>query len=200
MIRVAITGNMGSGKTVVADVIRHLGFPVYVADQEARRLMRQPEIIMHLTDRFGLEILTHDGLPDPKKIAAKVFGDEASLQWLNGLVHPAVMRDFDRWCNQQNDQKMVCMESAIVYESGLAHHFDKVLLVAAPKNVMIARVMERDQITQAEVEARMQHQWPPSKKSSLADITLENDGNTLLVPKVIQAVEALLEEPLGMVY
>jgi dephospho-CoA kinase len=198
MIRTALTGNIGSGKTLVAEVIRHLGHPVYTSDREAARIMQQPGVIMHLSDRFGTDILTYDGLVDRRKMADIVFRDPAALNWLNYLMHPLVMDDWNKWCLKHSNCPMVVMESAIVFEHGLQEYFDRVILVDAPEEVMVERVMQRDNVTRDEVLSRMQHQWSSERKRELTPFVIRNDGSRMLLPEILRVLANLQEKPAGI--
>jgi len=195
MITAALTGNIGSGKSFVANLLQRLGFPVYLADREAARLMNTPEITMRIADRFGLEFLTPDGLPHRKKLATHAFADPTALQWLNHTIHPLVMTDWQKWKSQQKEAPIVFMESAIIFENNLQHHFHVTIMVNAPETLRINRVMERDSVDAATVLQRMAQQWPEEKKVEMADHVIVNDGNTMLMPQIVQIIEVLSKKP-----
>lgn len=191
MKKIGLTGNIGSGKSYVAEILLAMGYPVYHADREASLLMQSPDVIMHLIDRFGMDILAPDGLPDRKKIAVKVFSDPASLHWLNHLIHPLVMADWLKWITRQQPAGFCFMESAILFEHHLDKYFDGVILVTAPEELSLQRVVDRDHATPDQVRARMAHQWPAEKKKTLADCVIENDGETLLMPQILAALKKI---------
>jgi dephospho-CoA kinase len=195
MITAALTGNIGSGKSFVAALLQRMGFPVYPADREAARLMNTPGVTMRIADRFGLKFLTPDGLPDRKKLAALAFADPTALQWLNHTIHPLVMSDWQQWKLQQTDAPIVFMESAIVFENNLQHHFDAIVLVTAPEPVRLERVMKRDGVDAESVKQRMEHQWPEEKKIAMAHHVIVNDEHTLLQPQLVQITETLRKKP-----
>ncbi len=191
MKKIGLTGNMGSGKSFVAAILEKMGFKVYYADKEANRLMQSPDVIMHLIDRFGMDILTPDGLPDRKKIAALVFENPEALLWINRLIHPLVMKDWHDWLEKQKDARCCFMESAILFEHGLDKYFDAVILVDAPLELAISRVLERDSITKAQVLERLNRQWTPEKKRALTGFIIKNDEKTLLIPQILEVLEAI---------
>lgn len=195
MKTIGLTGNIGSGKSYVAGILEKMGFAVYYADKEANRLMHDPEVIMLLADRFGMDILTHDGLPDRKKIAALVFSDPDTLQWLNHLIHPRVMQDWMKWLQKHASSPLCFMESAIIFEHDLHRHFNATVMVTAPETLRINRVVERDGVDPDSVKRRMHNQWPEEKKVELADYVIVNDERSMLLPQIVQLTETLLKEP-----
>ena len=198
MITVAITGNIGSGKTFVADILKRMNYPVYEADREAVRLMNKPEVIMRIADRFGLEILAPDGLIDRKKLAERVFYEPGALQWLNQVIHPLVMQHWMDWASAHADSVFVFLESAIIFEHNLQQFFDAVIFVDAPRNTAIQRVILRDHTDAGSVEARMLHQWPAEKKRALADAVIENDGGKLIMPQLLSTLDLLKKRFVGV--
>jgi dephospho-CoA kinase len=172
---VGITGGIGSGKTTVAKMFAALGVPVYYADDEAKKLMNSSITIREsLTALLGKETYI-DGILNRKFMANKIFNDKELLEKVNAIIHPQVAAHFQNWTTQQN-YPYVLKEAAILYESGSYKDCDKVILVTAPKETRIQRVMDRDKVTREEVEARMKNQWPDSKKEELADYIIQNES------------------------
>ena len=197
MLKVGLTGGIGSGKTTVSKVFETLGIPVYDADTQAKRLMNtDPELKTALKDYFGNDIYHDDKTLDRHKLAGIIFNNPAALEKVNGWVHPAVARDFEQWCIQQTSP-YVLEEAAIIFESNMAHRFAKVILVTAPENVRINRVCVRSRITPEAVRKRMENQWHDKKKIELADYVICNDNLRLITPQVMEIHRQLLKMAQG---
>lgn len=191
MISTGITGNIGTGKTYVCKVLEKMGYPVFFADKRAAKLLDKPDIVMKLTDRFGVEILEKDGLPNRKKIAKKVFNSTKDLHWLNQIIHPLVIDQWKKFLVYYKASDFCFMESAIIYEYALEKHFDYVILVEAPSDLAIKRVMDRDNITLKQVEERLKNQMPQDRKREMADAVIINDEKTVLMPQIINTLQKL---------
>lgn len=180
-----ITGNIGSGKTTVCREFERLGIPVYYTDTAAKRLMvEDAELVAGLKATFGDETYLPDGSLNRKWLAAKAFADDASLQRLNALVHPAVHRDADSWLARQSAP--YCLyETALVYEINAVDRFAGIVVVAAPEAVRRERVIARDQTTPEAFAARAAKQWPDTQKEAAADYLIVNDGKRLILPQVL---------------
>ena len=173
MIQIAITGNMGCGKTTICQMMENEGIPVYYSDSRAKQLMNQNESLMRsIKDRFGEESY-HDGLLNRKWIASIVFDDATALNDLNNLVHPVVQKDYLNWVSQQT-KDIVAYESAILIEHGNQGNFDVVILVQCPENIRFERIQKRDGLTLDQVQARSRFQWPEEEKIKYADHLIEN--------------------------
>lgn len=173
MIQIAVTGNMGCGKTTICQLMENEGVPVYYSDSRAKQLMNQNESLMRsIKDRFGEESY-HDGLLNRKWIASIVFDDATALNDLNNLVHPVVQKDYLNWVSQQA-KDIVAYETAILIEHGNQGNFDVVILVQCPENIRFERIQKRDGLTLAEVQARTRFQWPEEEKIKYADHLIEN--------------------------
>ena len=158
MLKVGITGGIGSGKTLVCTIFAALGVPVYHADTQAKLLMNTDhELKASIEKYFGNDIY-RNGTIDRRKLAEIIFNDKKALEKINSLVHPAVARDFESWSALQTSP-YVLEEAAIIFESDIAHRFDKVILVTAPENLRIERVCARDNVTPEIVRKRMKNQW-----------------------------------------
>ena len=173
MVQIAVTGNMGCGKTTICQLMENEGVPVYYSDSRAKQLMNKNESLMDsIKERFGEESY-HDGLLNRKWIASIVFDDATALNDLNNLVHPVVQKDYLNWVSQQT-KDIVAYESAILIEHGNQGNFDAVILVQCPENIRFERIQKRDGLTLAEVKARSRFQWPEEEKIKYADHLIEN--------------------------
>lgn len=195
MLKIGLTGGIGSGKTVVAQIFTQLGVPVYEADAEARILTENnPEIKSALKKKFGTEFFLKDDSLDRSKLAAVVFSDREKLAHLNSIIHPFVLQHFNEWLNQHKESKYIIKAAAILFESGTNEGLDSVIVVIAPEEIRIKRVMERDRTTREEVQKRMRNQWSEDKLIERSDYIITNDDQTLVLPQVIKLHEMLSSE------
>lgn len=170
---IGLTGGIGSGKSAIAQHIESLGVPVYIADTEAKKILEIEKVIAKVVALFGEEILDK-GKIDKKKIAALVFQDPEKLKKYNNIIHPEVFLHFQDWVKQHENFPIVVKEAAILFESGSYKDCDKIILVTAPKEIRIERVMKRDAVSREAVEQRMAHQWEDDEKKKLSDYIIEN--------------------------
>ena len=168
-----LTGGIGSGKTTVAKIFMELGVPVYIADDQAKKLMHSDvQVQKEIISLFGKEAYDNGKL-NRSFLAQQVFADKELLEKLNAIVHPAVGKNFEEWKKNQTAPYVV-YEAAILFEKGGYKKCSKNLLITAPRKVRLQRIISRDQATPAEVEARMNNQWSDKKKTLLADFIIEN--------------------------
>jgi dephospho-CoA kinase len=174
MVIVGLTGGIGSGKSTVAKMFQNLGVPVYFADNEAKRLMRESAVVKKkLLLTFGPETFDQDVL-NTSYLANIVFNDHAKLDQLNALVHPAVEADFKDWVSKQSGE-IAMQENPLIFEKNIRDKYDKVVLIIAPSDKKIERLKLRDQATEKEIQARMNNQMKDEEKISLADFVILND-------------------------
>lgn len=170
---IGLTGGIGSGKTTVAKMFSALGIPVYIADVEARKLTNNSKIIRRkLIQLLGEKAYSEKGL-NRAFVADKIFNDKELLWAVNEVIHPKVAEHFKKWAQRQK-APYVIKEAAILFENGGYKQCDAVILVTAPKDDRIARVMARDNTTKAEIEQRMDNQWPDKEKQRLAHFVIHN--------------------------
>lgn len=194
MIRAGLTGGIGSGKSTVAGFFRELGVPVYNSDLRARELMEEePDLRRRIVDLLGGEAYA-DGSLNRAWIASRVFGNPELLEALNALVHPAVAGDFASWSAGQ-EAPYVLQEAAILIENGGHRKLDKIILVTAPEEERIRRVVARDDTTESRVRSRMDAQWGDSRKIPLADYVIENVDLEATRRAVLRIHRELLDIP-----
>ncbi|MBT8385688.1 MAG: dephospho-CoA kinase [Bacteroidia bacterium] len=173
MIKVGLTGGIGSGKTTVADFFSQLGIPVYNADLEAKRIMNSSSLVKKkLIKAFGKESFIKGKL-NSTFLASIVFSDKSKLDIINNIIHPEVGKDFLSWVKKQ-EAPYVIEESAILFENDLIGHFDYIITVTAPMEVRINRIIKRDQSSKDEILLRMSSQWDDQKKIELSDYIIHN--------------------------
>ena len=193
MIRIGITGGIGSGKSVVSRLMRLLDVPVYISDEESKRLVATDEAIRkELTSLLGPEVYVGGSLNKPF-LAAYLFSDENHAARVNAIIHPKVKDDFRQWVKRHKDSPVVAMESAILIEAGFTDVVDRVVSVYAPKEVRLRRAMLRDGVSREAVESRMGHQMDDERKRDLADYVVTNDGESPLIPQVLSLLASLSE-------
>lgn len=171
---IGVTGGIGSGKTTIVNYIHTKGYPVYIADDAGKKVMQQPKVIQQVNALFEGKVLLDDGSLDRSKIASLVFNDEQLLSALNQIVHPAVASDFEEFKKQNSQQPLVFKEAAILFESGSYKDCDATILITAPLNLRIDRVVKRDGISKEAVLQRMKNQLTDEEKQKLATFTVEN--------------------------
>lgn len=190
---VGITGGIGSGKSTVSSIIKVLGFPVYNSDARSHELVNtDPQIILKIKESFGEEVY-EDGILNRKALAAIVFKDRSKLEELNGIIHPAVADDFIAWKHTQKS-KLTFKEAAILFESGAYRMVDKVILVTAPEQIRIERVVRRDGVDETMVKERIANQWSDEEKEKLTDYIISADDKQLVIPQVLNILEKLKDE------
>jgi dephospho-CoA kinase len=189
---VGLTGGIGSGKGLVAQIFGHLGISVFNADSESRQILSSDLQVRHqLIQWFGPEIYTDAG-PDRARLAAIIFSNAEWLDKVNRLVHPRVFERFSSWCATFRNEPYIIHEAAILFESGFYRQMDSTILVTAPEIIRIDRIRKRDKTTEEEVRKRMQNQWPDEKKVPLADFIIQNDGESPLIPEILEIHKKLI--------
>ena len=193
---VAVTGNIGSGKSYVCSLFKTLGVPVFDSDREAKLLYDRPEVRAKMVERFGENIYRADGSLDRALMASKVFGDACALGFVESVLYPVLNGWFAEWADQQ-EAPYVIYESALIYEKHLESMFDAIVVVAASEPVRIRRVMTRDHCTEEQVLARMAMQLPQSEKVTKADYVIvhdEDDEDEFLMDQVRRIHQELVEQ------
>ncbi|BAX81547.1 dephospho-CoA kinase [Labilibaculum antarcticum] len=184
MLKIGLTGGIGSGKSIVGKAFEMMGVPVYVADIEAKRLMVSNEEVRKLIiSRFGHGIYDSNLNLNRKLLAEIVFNDSESLKAINSIVHPAVRADFKRWSNQYSQIAYVIQESAILFDTGLYRDFDKIITVTAEEEIRIQRVVDRDSAGREQIVERMRNQLSESERIARADFVIYN-STELILPQI----------------
>ena len=192
-IKVGITGGIGSGKSTVCEVFKLLGVPVFEADAVAKQLQNANQKIKdELIRLFGKDIYTREGVVDRKKLADIIFNDDLKLAKVNELIHPFVREEFKNWLKKQ-DSAYIVHEAAILFESGFYKMMDFTILVLAPKEQRIERIMKRDGISREIIMQRITKQWDEEEKQKLASFVINNDHQNLIIPEIIKIDKNLKE-------
>ncbi|MFZ4102103.1 MAG: dephospho-CoA kinase [Sphingobacterium thalpophilum] len=193
MLKVGVTGGIGSGKTTVCKVFELLGIPVFYADDVAKSIMHTDQVLKTaILNTFGERAYNKEGTLNRSYISSLVFNSKPELEKLNSLVHPAVFRAFDNWLLQQKDAPYVIKEAALLFESDSYKMCDESILVIAPTETKISRVKLRDGISDEDVKLRMNRQFSDEVKIKFADHILNNDEKQLIIPKIIQLHQQFL--------
>jgi len=193
MLKIGLTGGIGSGKSTVARIFESLGVPVYYADAAAKRVMEEdPELKTALIRHFG-NATFENGVLNRSYLSGLVFNNPEKLALLNSLVHPATIKDAEQWMQQQTTPYAI-KEAALIFESGAQEHLDQVIGVTAPVALRIQRTMQRDGSTREAVQARMERQLSDSIKMKLCDHIIHNDEQQALLPQVLALHEKLLSQ------
>ena len=170
---IGLTGGIGSGKTTIANYFAEKGIPVYIADDEAKKITESPEILQSIRTVFGDEVFNNEKL-DRVKVSQIVFNDTDKLKQLNEIIHPAVKKHFKNWVLQNSNFDFVVYETAILFESGSYKQCDVVISVIAPIETRIKRVMVRDSVSREDVIKRMENQWLDEERIKNSDFIIEN--------------------------
>ncbi len=170
---IGLTGGIGSGKTLVANYIKSKGIPVYIADDEAKKIMDTQEVIQLVSKAFGNNIVSDEKI-DRIKLSQLVFNNPEKLQILNELIHPLVKQDFDIWLKDHHNFPFIIKESAILFESGSYKYCDSIITVTAPLETRIQRVIERDKTNREHVLSRMINQWKEEDKTAKSHFVIHN--------------------------
>lgn len=191
MLKIGLTGGIGSGKSVAAQIFRVLDVPVYDADSSAKRLMNENSVLRDtIIQQFGQDCYNGNTL-NRSYLASVVFADQKKLDLLNRMVHPVTIADAVAWFNVQHAPYAV-KEAALLFESGSAEGLDYVIGVTAPRALRIRRVMQRDHIREEQVTERMRHQLDESIKMKLCDFIIHNDEQQMVIPQIMKIHQQLM--------
>ncbi len=189
---VGLTGSLASGKSLVAKLIETIGYPVFNADNEGRKLLEIPQIVENLASYFGHEILVESKI-DRKKLGEIVFNNKTKLNYLNSIIHPAIIESYIQWKKIQKSN-LVFHESALIFEHHLEFLFDSIICVEALEELCIQRALLRDHLTLAEIKNRLKNQISTEEKCKKADFIIINDNNTAIIPQVLSIIKKLSQQ------
>jgi len=194
MLKLGVTGGIGSGKTQVCSIISAMGYPVFNADSVARRIVDEDsKIISCIKEVFGDDIYVND-LLNRKRVAELVFSNPNLLETLNSIVHPAVIEHFNNWVLKYQSRSLVVEEAAILFESGTYKNLDKIIVVTAPLELRINRVKERDGVSREAILNRINSQFSQEELIKRGDYIIENDGVQLILPQIVAIINDLLKD------
>lgn len=195
MVKIGITGGIGSGKSTVAKLLKLHGVPVYNADDETKKLNNDSPIIREeLMKYFGEDLYINNQL-DKKKFADIIFNDAEKLKLANAIIHPEVLKHFANWCKQHANHPIVALEAAILFESNFHKYLDKVVTVYSPLEVRVVRVSKRDNVSPEMVKSRIDHQMPETKKIEMSQYVIFNDHQASLIEQVSELLKELNQTP-----
>jgi dephospho-CoA kinase len=193
MIKVGVTGGIGSGKSTVMSYLNFLSFPVFYADLESKKILFSDlEVRKLLIDRWGDKVVI-DGEIRKENIAKIVFSSSVELDYLTSILHPKVQSSFENWCEKQT-APIVFKEAAILFESGGEVLLDAVIHVQAPKEIRIKRVQKRDKVSRQEVILRMSKQWTDAQRNERSNYLILNNEDELIIPQIEQVLSLLLKQ------
>jgi dephospho-CoA kinase len=187
---IGLTGGIGSGKTTIANHFRVAGIPVYIADDEARKIMQSDVIIAEIKKTFGNTVFDN-GILNREKLSGIVFNDPEKLKLLNAIIHPAVKKHFSSWILNHKNTPYIIYEAAILFESGSYKDCDIIITVTAPLELRIQRVIQRDKTTRENVLSRINMQWNDEKRIEKSDFVIENDTTEIAKSAVDKILKIL---------
>ncbi len=192
MLKVGITGGIGSGKSLVCNIFNVLGTPVFNSDTVAKTIVNSNEDVRkQLIKNFGAAIYQTDYTINRSLLAKLIFNDAKALETVNSIVHPAVRRAFLNWTVQNSEKKIVIKEAAILFESGAYKDLDKIITVVAPEDIRIERIMKRDNATLETIKSRMNNQLSDEEKVKLSNFVIHNDNKMMLLPQILTVLQKL---------
>jgi dephospho-CoA kinase len=188
-----LTGGIGSGKSTIAKIFRTLGVPVYNSDDRGREMYFEAEVRNKVEALLGKKAYRGERELDREFVRSKIFSDESMLAKINGIIHPAVKKDFELFKKRHKKAPYVVKETALLFEAGIDKSVDKILLVVTDPALRMARLKKRDaHLSEAEIDAVIAKQWADKDKSKKADWVIENNEEKLVIPQILKVHEALL--------
>lgn len=191
MLKVGLTGNIGSGKSTVSKIFNALEVPVFIADVEAKKLYNEKDVQDEIRDILGKEVFNLSGKIDHKLLAEIIFNNKNALLAVNRIIHPRTLLKYKQWLVKYKNYTYTIHESAILFENKLESHFDKIIHVSAPLEIRLNRVIRRNKTREEKVIERMHNQMADEEKKKLADFVLINDGIQMVIPQVMKLHQQL---------
>lgn len=188
---IALTGGIGSGKTTIAKLFETMGCLIYYSDEKAKELYYDTEIKKRVIQLLGSDAYSASGSLNSTFIAGIIFKDKTKLESLNAIIHPALEKDFEIFVKQQPSERIIIKESALIFETDSYKKFKTIILVTAPLEQKIKRVMQRNKMPRENVEKRMSAQWPDEQKIPLASYIISNDDTEAVIPQVISVLKKI---------
>jgi dephospho-CoA kinase len=193
MLKIGVTGGIGSGKTFICSVFSTLGIPVFNADGEAKTILNKDnDVISTIKELFGNDIYVNNSI-DRKKLAEIIFNNEEALTKINSLVHPKVRLAFKKWCLQYGHLPYVIQEAAILFESDAFKELDYTITVNASEATRIRRVMQRDNVAEEKIKERIKNQMSDKDRLKLADYVINNEDDTMILPQILDIHQKLIK-------
>jgi len=195
MLKIGITGGIGSGKTIVCDIFKNLNIPIFIADIQAKLLLIDDKIKENLLQLLGDDILTNDQI-DNEKLAKLIFNNKTILQTVNSIIHPAVALKFTDWINWHGTAPYVIIESAILFETKINFNLHYMINVTAPLELRISRIASRNNFDKDSIMARINNQITEEERCKRADAIIYNDESQLLIPQILELHNKFIQENL----
>lgn len=186
MLRIGLTGGIGSGKTTVAKIFAKLNVPIFYGDDEAKKILISNNVKQMLKEEWGEEVFYDNKDVNKAALANIVFNDVVELQKLNGIIHPELLNKFDKWAKDKENEgyKYVILEAAILFEAGFQAFVNKTICVSATDEERIERVLKRDKATREQVISRMKNQWPQKKVIEISDYEIKNSSSDMILETI----------------
>ena len=188
---IALTGGIGSGKTTIAKLFETMGCLIYYSDDKAKELYYDTKIKKRVIQLLGSDAYSASGSLNSTFIAGIIFKDKTKLESLNAIIHPALEKDFEIFVKQQPSERIIIKESALIFETDSYKKFKTIILVTAPLEQKIKRVMQRNKMPRENVEKRMSAQWPDEQKIPLASYIISNNDTEAVIPQVISVLKKI---------
>lgn len=191
MVKVGLTGGIGAGKSMVASFLNNIGIPVYNSDFKAKEILFSSQKVIELVgNNIDSEVIS-DNKIDKAKLTEIVFSNPEKLEILNNIIHPILLGDFNKWCDENNKNAIVVIEAAILFESGFYKHVDKTITVSSSEDNRISRVVKRDYVNEEQVVSRLKNQMTDNEREKFSDFVIINEKRELVIPQILDILDRL---------